>query len=265
MADIKTGLIAATNVFQNSKMSADIALGVRDASDLAETAAEVAKGASNATQAVDKVTLTGKLGYAGGIGVFAMSAAATADAMIHIAKNPAAFSNYSETLLQGLAGMADGVEDVALFAANNSTKFSTFLTNNPGVAKVIEKIGGPAAIVSGLLNLKQAIPELIDQIKAARKGEGDTKALVSAAMGTLSAGLTTAGGVLMMTGGGVPVGAALVAAGGVLSLAQYAMDNWDSIKAGAKVAKEAVSNGAHNAATTASNLLGGAKKWLFGQ
>jgi hypothetical protein len=42
------------------------------------------------------------------------------------------------------------------------------------------------------------------------------------------------------------------------------VDNWETIKDTAKAAGKKVSEGIGGAATAASNLLGGAKKWLFG-
>ncbi|MGE5708391.1 MAG: hypothetical protein ACM3YO_08660 [Bacteroidota bacterium] len=241
-------LIAGSKAYENSRMASDIAMGARDAADLIGDSAKV----------------SGRIGYGGGIAAAALSAAAVGDALIQVAKNPAAFGNYSDTLMNGLAGMADGVEDLIQFAQSNSKGFDQLIANNPALKNVLQKIGGPAAIVSGLINLKNSIPDLIDQIKDVKAGKGDMKALVSSAMGTMAGGLSVVGGALMMTGAGAPVGTALVAAGGVISVAQYALDNWDNIKEGAKKVADTASHALDSAASKAkgmfnklSHMLGG--------
>lgn len=232
-------LIAGTKAYENGRMASDIAMGARDAADLIGDSAKV----------------SGRLGYGGGIAAAALSAAAVGDALIQVAKNPGSFANYSDTLVNGMAGMADGIEDLIQLAQNNTKGFDQMLSANPALKNVIQKIGGPAAIVSGLINLKNSIPDLIDQIKDMKAGKGDMKALVSSAMGTLAGGLSVVGGALMMTGAGAPVGAALVAAGGVISVAQYALDNWDNIKAGAQKVADVASNAIEGAAHKAKGMF----------
>lgn len=218
---------------------------ISDLTDLAD----LTKGAKalEGMQGLDKITKVGNQVGLAAVGWSAVEMMRSSAGFMKDVSDGAslaeAAAEHGEDIMDNAAAVIDKTENVAALAEGIAKEGSAL----GKVGATLGKAAGPAAIVAGgYFGIKSGIQAYEELAKD--PDERDNAQLAGGVLGTVSGALSIAGGVAMATGAGAPVGAVLLAASGVASVAQLAVENWDDIEAGAGKVADSVENAVEDAA-----------------